>query len=199
MARSASRRLLVPAVTRLALPALVLATFLAAGCGGPTFFAEVKDSRVCITIPTQQVQGAPAGIGEQTVQLQGDLDLVSGLPGVDKNGLTGEVVMVELGVSSATDLSGVSRAGITILDPGLDGGTPVALQDASYARAPGADPPQLDFTVAAPAANLLPALTARSGTLRYAVTFTGTPPTSAWTTDVTACVRVNVKADLTKL
>lgn len=186
-------------LARVVLPALVLLASLAAGCGGPPFFAEVQDPRVCVTIPTQQVQGAPAGLGEQTVQLQGDLDLGSGLPGVDQGGLTGEVVMVDLSVTSATDLSGVSRATLTVLDPGLDGASPATLQEASYAQAPGSDPHQLSFTVATPAVNLLPALTARSGTLRYAVSFTGTPPTSSWSTDVTACVKVAVKADLTKM
>ena len=66
-------------------------------CGDPLFFAEVEDRQICMTLPGQTIQKAPAGIGEQTAPpWQGSLDLGSAIPGLGEKGTTGTIKSISL-------------------------------------------------------------------------------------------------------
>ena len=72
------------------LRALAPAVLLAAACGDPLFFAQVKEERLCLALANRSVPAAPvvpasvAALFPASVTWTGDLDLGSKFPGLDK-------------------------------------------------------------------------------------------------------------------
>jgi hypothetical protein len=175
------------------LRALAPALLLAAGCGDPLFFAQVQETRLCLALANRSVPAAPAAaaaLGPQTVTWAGDLDLGSKFPGIDKkDAVSGSIRMLSMTVSGSTDLAGVSSAAVTVSDAA---GAPTAFMH--YAP-PSPAPDQLVMTLDQDL-NLLDRL--QSGVLHYTITFTGTPPTTAWTADIESCLSLDVTIDALK-
>jgi hypothetical protein len=163
---------------------------LAAGCGDPLFFAQVKETRLCLALDNRSVPAAPAGVGTQTVTWSGDLDLGSKFPGLDKkDAVSGAIRMLSLSVNGSTDLGGVTAADVTVSDAA---GAP---QSFMHFAPPSASPTVLAMTLDQDL-NLLDRL--QSGVLHYTITFSGTPPTTAWTAEVDTCLSLDVTIDALK-
>lgn len=184
--------------------ALGLALLSAAGCGGPLVGADVEVPRICVTVHGQTVPAAPVGLGQQTVSWDGQIDLSEVLADFSKKGATtGEVRTLEVSMTSTTDMSMLSSAALDVLEPDPADSTGHAmrtLQHASYTRPQlVADPNRVDFVVEQPPGNLLGVMLANGNVIQYHARFTGTPPTTPWSTDVMACVYTHVTVDLTKI
>jgi len=166
---------------------------LAAGCGDPLFFAQVKETRLCLALDNRSVPAAPAGVGvlgPQTVTWSGDLDLASKFPGIDqKDAVTGSIRMLGLSVAGSTDLGGVTSAEVSVSDAS---GASTAFM---HYTPPSASPTDLIMTLDQDL-NLLDRL--ESGVLHYTITFSGTPPTTAWTAEIDTCLSLDVTIDALK-
>jgi hypothetical protein len=173
------------------LRALAPTLLLAAACGDPLFFAQVKEERLCLALANRSVPAAPlvvAALGPQTVTWTGDLDLGSKFPGLDeKDGLEGSIRVLSMAVTGSTDLSGVTDAQVTVTDA-AGASTPFM----RYVPTPGAALDRLAMT-AEQDLNLLDRLD--RGVLHYSISFTGTPPTTAWTAEIENCLTLDVTID----
>jgi hypothetical protein len=161
------------------------------GCGDPLFFAEVEDRQICMTLPGQTIPKAPAGIGEQTVSWQGNLDLGSAIPGLGEKGTTGTIKSVSLRVNSTTDMSVIRHADVKL--SALDGETPTRYMHYDVQEQQAADPALLNMTIDDDI-DLFERL-AGGKKIDYTISFTGQPPTVDWTADITACMSAKVKLD----
>ncbi|HYS80724.1 MAG TPA: hypothetical protein VEM76_08435 [Anaeromyxobacteraceae bacterium] len=178
-------------------PSLVASLALAlAGCSGPLVGADIDEPRICLVMHSQTVPGAPIPTGmllpEQAVTWEGDLDLGSKLPGLDKDGaVTGSLRMLSLTTTGSTDLSSISSADVALVDAADQ---PTTFM--SYTRpTPVTTPEVLDMKLDQDL-NLLDAL--QSGLLRYRITFKGQPPPTSWTADIETCLSAHLTVDALK-
>jgi len=170
--------------------------FAVAGCSGPLVGADIDEPRICLVMKSQTVPGAPIpagpGLSEQTVVWDGDLDLGSKIPGLDKQGaVTGDLHMLALTTTGSTDLSNVSSADVALVDAAGN-----ATSFMSYTRpTPVTTPDVLDMKLDQDL-NLLDAI--QSGLLHYRITFKGLPPQSSWTADIETCLSLHLSIDALK-
>jgi len=177
--------------TRSLVPA-ALALLALSGCSDPLLFASVEETRICLTLPAQDISAAPP-IGDQTVTWSGDLDVGSKIPGLDHpDAVTGSIKMLSLTTAGSTDLSGVAEADVTVNDTN---GQATPFMHYTRPAAP-TDPTKLEMVLDQDL-NLLDRL--QAGSLHYTITFTGAPPQVAWTAEVESCFSVRVTVDALKL
>jgi len=170
--------------TRSLVPA-ALALLALTGCGDPLLFASVEETRICLTMPAQDMPAAPP-IGDQTVTWSGDLDVGANIPGLDHpDAVTGSIKMLSLTTAGSTDLSGVAGADVTVTDAN---GQAIPFMHYTRSAAP-AEPTKLEMVLDQDM-NLLDLL--RAGNLHYTITFNGAPPQVAWTADVDSCFSVRI-------
>ena len=158
------------------------------GCGDPLLFAEVEDRQICMTLPGQSIPMAPPDIGEHTVSWQGSLDLGSAIPGLGDKGTTGSIKSISLQVNSTTDMTKIRRADVELT---AEGQAPTPYMH--YEQQASASPNVLSMTIDDDID--LFARLAGGEKIQYAISFTGEPPTVAWTADITACMSAKVKLD----
>ena len=167
-----------------------------AGCGGPLVGADIDEPRICLVMHSQTVPGAPIPGGvvlpDQQVSWEGDLDLGSKIPGLDKQGaVTGSIHMLSLTTTGSTDLSSVSSADVALVDAA---GQPTSFM--SYTRpTPVTTPDALDMKLDQDL-NLLDEV--QGGLLRYRITFKGQPPPTSWTADIETCLSAHLTIDALK-
>jgi hypothetical protein len=165
-----------------------------AGCSGPLVGADIDEPRICLVMHSQTVPGAPipAGVVLPEVAWEGDLDLGSKIPGLDKQGaVTGNIHMLSLTTTGSTDLSGVSSADVALLDAA---GQPTTFM--SYTRpTPVTTPDVLEMKLDQDL-NLLDQV--QAGLLRYRITFKGLPPPADWTADIETCLSAHLTIDALK-
>lgn len=141
-----------------ALSALVLAA-----CDGPLLFAEVQIPDLEITLPSRSFPAVavslpadwcdPAVSGDpQCLGLTSDYDLGAEVPALTEQGVTYDLRLTRVAITlsavqqpgAPTDLSGIERATIRVLDdPSVPGSGAVV---ASYVRAPGSAPTAIAVT-----------------------------------------------------
>ena len=167
-----------------------------AGCSGPLVGADIDEPRICLVMKSQTVPGAPIPTGlvipDQTVSWDGDLDLGSKIPGLDKQGaVTGSIRMLSLTTTGSTDLSSVTSADVALVDAA---GQPTSFM--SYTRpTPVTTPDALDMKLDQDL-NLLDAV--QGGQLHYRITFKGQPPPTSWTADIETCLSAHLTVDALK-
>ena len=178
------------------LHALAPALLLTAACGDPLFFAQVKEERLCLALANRSVPAAPAVVaafGPQTVTWTGDLDLGSKFPGLDKKeAVKGSINMLSMAVtaSTGTDLSGVTTAEGAVADA-------AGVSTTFMHYVPSGEAGKLSMTLdQGQDLNLLDQLD--GGVLHYAVTFSGTPPTTDWNAEIESCLTLDVTIDALK-
>ncbi|OFX25104.1 MAG: hypothetical protein A2V77_05895 [Anaeromyxobacter sp. RBG_16_69_14] len=180
-------------IAPIALTLAVSVSLTLAGCGDPLFFAAVEDRKICMALPGQSVPAVnpPAGIdiGQQTARWEGDFDLGSDIPGLTSKGTTGGIKMLSFTINSSTDMSSITEVQLDVSDKegNLD-------HLASYAQVPGAtDPNTIPMTIDQDL-DLFDRMV-NGGKLRYAIEFTGSPPTVEWSADFTVCMSVEMQID----
>ncbi|GEJ56050.1 hypothetical protein [Anaeromyxobacter diazotrophicus] len=185
----------------LARASLTLAFALAlAGCS-PLVGATIDEPRICLLMQSQTIPAAPAlpaGVvmPDQQVTWQGDLDLNSVLPGLDKPGaITGAIHVLSLTATATpatTDLSPITYASAAVVD---GAGTPTVFMH--YDRpSPVTKPYEIDLALDQDL-NLLDQL--QGGVLHYQITFKGQPPSNAWTADIETCFKAHLTLDALKV
>ena len=165
-----------------------------AGCGGPLVGADIDEPRICLVMHSQTVPGAPIPVGLvlPEVSWEGDLDLGSKLPGLDKQGaVTGSIRMLSLTTTGSTDLSSVTSADVALVDAAGQ-----ATSFMSYTRpTPVTTPDVLDMKLDQDL-NLLDNL--QAGLLHYRIPFKGLPPSISWTADIEPCLSAHLTVDALK-
>ncbi len=164
-----------------------------AGCGDPLFFADVQARKICVTMPSQQIPGAPDITAN--VLKEGDWDLGDDLRKLmSKDGASATIQVLEFTIADANgqaDLTGISDASVVVAR--TDGTDPVTLL--AYTR-PQNDPPQHEIDMSGQSVDVGTYLD--SGKLHYKVAAHGTLPPTTWTADLQACMHAEVKVDALK-
>ncbi len=153
-----------------------------AGCGDP-LYVNVEIPRVCITQGPFTVPGLPIA-GEAEIPYA--VDLGTELPLLRTRGVEELVLVVEEArltpLSGAPDLSGVTDAALLA---GVE-----RAKVLRYTRDPAAPPPTA-LVLTGGSTNLAPYAT--SGTLPILLALSGQPPRTAWSGEVTTCLRAQSK------
>lgn len=167
---------------------LAAAALAATGC----LNAEVTASSLCASQPGEQLPAAQPGAGSIDIAL--NLDLGSFGSNLDKNSVSGTVLMqqFDLSTDAGVDLAGVTQVNITVTSS--DAGIQL---DCPYAPTPDAGPVTA-LSVPCSSPNLFDY--AREGSLSLDIQLVGSNlPPFPWTATLGACLSVDVSADYTKL
>jgi len=187
--------------------ALLVALAALVGCGDPLVFAEVEEPRACLSQASQTFPGIPAGTVTLPLSQPIDLPPISYTDQLDlgktvlamPSGASGTMKALDfsLEASQGVDLTGFTTATVSVLPP-TGATTPAEAIILSLGAA--GHPTANKLILSGSDTDILPYVL--TGKLHYRLDASGStdnPPIGDWTADMTFCLYMKIKVDLTQL